>query len=128
VLLGNKDYMTTIDIWSIGCIFAEMVSGKALFTGVSDQDQIKKIFRIMGTPTEKSYNNIIKLPDWDPEFFEDFPKQDLKQYAPGLEDDGFDLLEKMLKIDPDKRICTEEALSHSYFKEIQDTIVKEIYK
>ncbi len=128
VLLGNKDYMTTIDIWSIGCIFAEMITGKALFTGLNDNDQVKKIFRIMGTPSEKEYPNIVKLQDWNPEVFEVFPPQDLRQYVPTLEDEGFKLLESMLKIDPDKRITTDEALVHPYFDEIQNTIVKEIYK
>ena len=46
VLLGNKTYGTTVDMWSIGCIFAEMVSGKPLFTGSSESDQLKKIFEI----------------------------------------------------------------------------------
>ena len=59
VLLGNKEYMTTIDIWSIGCIFAEMISGNALFTGLNDNDQIKQIFNLMGTPTEKDYPGIV---------------------------------------------------------------------
>lgn len=120
--------MTTIDIWSIGCIFAEMITGKALFTGLNDNDQVKKIFRIMGTPSEKDYPNIVKLQDWNPEVFEVFPPQDLRQYVPTLEDEGFKLLESMLKIDPDKRITTDEALTHPYFDEIQNTIVKEIYK
>ena len=46
VLLGNKTYGTTVDMWSIGCIFAEMVSGKPLFPGNSESDQLKKIFKI----------------------------------------------------------------------------------
>lgn len=128
VLLGNKDYMTTIDIWSMGCIFAEMVSGKALFTGLNDSDQLKKIFRIIGTPNEKDYPGLTKLPDWNPELYEVFPPQDLKQYVPNIDEDGFDLLKKMLRLDPDKRITTNDALLHPYFDEIKNTIVKEIYK
>lgn len=128
VLLGNKDYMTTIDIWSIGCIFAEMVTGKALFTGLNDNDQIKKIFRILGTPSEKNYPNIGNLPDWKDDLFENYPAQDLRQYVPTLEEDGFKLLESMLKIDPSQRITTEEALNHPYFNEIANTLIKEIYK
>lgn len=65
VLLGSKNYLTTVDIWSIGCIFAEMVNGKPLFTGVSETDQVKKIFRIRGTPNEKSYPEIKTLPEWN---------------------------------------------------------------
>lgn len=128
VLLGNKDYMTTIDMWSIGCIFAEMVTGKALFAGLNDNDQIKKIFRILGTPTEKDYPGLIKLPDWNPELFEVYPPQDLKQYVSNLEDEGFKLLQKMLCVDPEKRISTQEAMDHPYFDEIRNTVIKEIYK
>ena len=76
VLLGSKNYMTTVDIWSIGCIFAgkiflsiflflEMVNGKPLFTGVSEQDQLKKIFRIRGTPSEKDYPEIKTLSEYN---------------------------------------------------------------
>jgi len=128
VLLGNKDYMMTIDIWSIGCIFAEMVSGKALFAGLNDNDQAKKIFRIIGTPTEKDYPGLSKMPDWNPELFEVYPAQDLKQYVPNIEEEGFKLLQEMLVTDPDKRISTDSAMAHPYFDEIRETIVKDIYK
>jgi serine/threonine protein kinase len=74
VLLGSKNYLTTVDIWSIGCIFAgklldfmflEMINGKPLFTGVSESDQLKKIFRIRGTPTEKVYPELKTLSEWN---------------------------------------------------------------
>lgn len=128
VLLGSKDYMMTIDMWSIGCIFAEMVTGKALFTGLNDSDQIKKIFRILGTPDDNIYPGLKKLEGWKPEEFEKYEAQDLKQYVPTLEDNGFKLLNAMLQTDPDKRISTEEALLHPYFDEIKDSVIKEIYK
>ena len=120
--------MMTIDIWSIGCIFAEMFSGKPLFTGLNDNDQIKKIFRIMGTPNEKVYPNIKKLSEWNPENFEVYPAQELKTLYPTMEEEGLKLLEAMLRIDPDARISTDEILVHPYFDEIQSTIIKEIYK
>lgn len=127
VLLGSKDYMMTIDMWSIGCIFAEMVTGKALFTGLNDGDQIKKIFRILGTPNDKIYPGIKKLSGWNPEEFDIYEPQDLRQYVPTLDDDGFNLLTSMLVIDPEKRISTEDALVHPYFSEISN-VIKEIYK
>lgn len=128
VLLGNKEYMTTIDIWSIGCIFAEMISGKALFTGLNDNDQIKQIFKLMGTPTEKDYPGLVKLSEWNPELFENYTSLNLRQFVPEIDDDGFDLLSSMLKIDPEKRITTADALSHPYFKDINQTKCKELYK
>lgn len=50
VLLGSKNYNTSIDIWSVGCIFAEMSNLKPLFAGSNETDQLKKIFRVLGTP------------------------------------------------------------------------------
>lgn len=50
VLLGSKNYTTSIDIWSVGCIFAELSNLKPLFAGNNENDQLKKIFKIVGTP------------------------------------------------------------------------------
>lgn len=119
--------MTTIDVWSIGCIFAEMVTGKALFAGINDNDQLKKIFRIMGTPNPKVYKAVKNLPGWNAESFEPCEPQDLRKHVPGLDDDGFDLLTKMLVIDPEKRIDCDDALCHKYFDDIQD-FIKELYQ
>lgn len=128
VLLGSKDYMMTIDMWSIGCIFAEMVTGKALFTGLNDSDQVKKIFKIIGTPSNEDFPDMKKLSGWNAEEYDEYPPQDLKQYVPTLEDEGFKLLTAMLQANPDKRISTENALTHPYFDEIKETVIKEIYK
>jgi cyclin-dependent kinase len=93
VLLGSKNYMTTVDIWSIGCIFAEMVNGKPLFTGVSENDQLKKIFRIRGTLNEKIYPDIKSCSEWNPESFDVYPEDDIKKYVPKMDEVGLDLLE-----------------------------------
>jgi len=127
VLLGNKEYEATIDVWSIGCIFAEMCTGKALFAGLNDDNQTKQIFRILGTPSVKDYPGLLDLPGWDPEKFEQHQPQDLKQYVPNLDDNGFDLLTKLLMIQPDKRITLPEALEHKYFADLPDK-VKNLYK
>ena len=68
ILMGSNDYSTPIDIWSIGCIFVEMVNGKALFTGTSEGDQLTKIFQIMGTPDPEKWNGLSQLPDWKVQF------------------------------------------------------------
>lgn len=118
VLLGSKSYMTTVDIWSIGCIFAEMLNGKALFTGMNETDQLKKIFKIRGTPNEKSYPDIKNLPNWKADNFEVYKKEDLKKLIPKIDVLGLDLLEKMLDLNPEKRISAEEALNHKYFSDV----------
>ena len=52
VLLGSKKYNTSIDIWSCGCILAELSNKNALFTGQSEDDQLDRVFKVRGTPTE----------------------------------------------------------------------------
>jgi len=64
ILMGSKDYSTPIDIWSIGCIFVEMVNGKPLFPGNSEQDELKKIFKILGTPDPEKWPALSQLPEW----------------------------------------------------------------
>lgn len=64
VLMGSRNYSTSVDIWSVGCIFAELLNGKPLFTGSSNKDQLKRIFRAMGTPTEESWPGVSQLPEF----------------------------------------------------------------
>ncbi len=61
-------YSTPVDMWSIGCIFAEMAERKPLFAGDSEIDQVFKIFRIMGTPKESMWPGVTNLPDFKPTF------------------------------------------------------------
>ena len=63
VLMGSKHYNTSVDMWSVGCIFAEMITGRPLFPGTSEKDQLNKIFEILGTPNIKTWPNMIKLPN-----------------------------------------------------------------
>ena len=64
LLLGATEYSTPVDLWSVGCIFAEIVSKRALFDGDSEQDQIRKIFRIMGTPNDEVWPGVSTLPNF----------------------------------------------------------------
>ncbi|XP_008497990.1 cyclin-dependent kinase 3 [Calypte anna] len=114
ILLGCKYYSTAVDIWSIGCIFAEMVNRKALFPGDSEIDQIFRIFRTLGTPTEATWSGVTQLPDYK----QDFPRwarREMKDIIPSLDQDGRDLLVQLLLYDPSKRISAKAALSHQYF-------------
>ena len=128
VLLGNKTYGTTVDMWSIGCIFAEMVTGKPLFNGKNDMDQLKKIFKIKGTPNENYASSLKELPEWsaNDNNFENFPEQDIKTIVKNLDPEGIDLLQKFLQLEPEKRISAEEALKHPFFDDILADM-KQIY-
>jgi cyclin-dependent kinase 12/13 len=62
LLLGAPRYGPEIDIWSVGCIFAELLFGKTLFNGQEEADQLNKIIRAYGTPTEKTWPGVTQLP------------------------------------------------------------------
>lgn len=119
VLLGMTKYSMNIDMWSIGCIFVEMVTRETLLPGDSHSDQLNRIFRIFGTPNEESWPGVSELP----EFKSDFPiykPKDLSELFPKLEPSGIDLITKMLQMDPSKRITISEALDHPYFDEFKN--------
>jgi len=124
ILLGSKNYSTSIDIWSIGCIMVEMLNLKPLFPGSSEQDQLKKIFKIMGTPDPDKWTGITELPDWKPENFDKYPGEALSKVCPKLDSDGLDLLDKMLRCNPAERISAKDALTHVFFKDIPDNLKK----
>jgi cyclin-dependent kinase len=83
VLLGSKLYSTTVDIWSIGCIFGEMVLKQAVFPGDSEIDQLFRVFRILGTPNEEMWPGVSQLPDYK-ETFPHWSPKDLDQVCPRL--------------------------------------------
>ncbi|KAF6752707.1 kinase-like domain-containing protein [Ephemerocybe angulata] len=115
VLLGSRHYSTAIDMWSVGCIFAEMaMQGAPLFPGDSEIDQIFKIFRIMGTPNDDTWPGVSSMPDYKPTFPQ-WSKQDIAKIVPALDDGGLDLLKATLTYDSAKRISAKRALVHPYF-------------
>nr|XP_015192733.1 PREDICTED: cyclin-dependent kinase 11A isoform X1 [Lepisosteus oculatus] len=118
LLLGAKEYSTTIDMWSVGCIFGELLTQKPLFPGKSEIDQINKVFKDLGTPSEKIWPGYNELPAVKKMSFTEYPYNNLrKRFGALLSDQGFDLMNKFLTYCPSKRITAEEALKHEYFRE-----------
>jgi len=115
VLMGSKHYNTSVDMWSVGCIFAEMITGRPLFPGTSDKDQLLKIFVLLGTPNIKTWPNLNKLPLYKPENYPIYEARDLSKLFPTLSDKGLDILSKLLTYDPDERIGAQAALQHPFF-------------
>ncbi|XP_030747535.1 cyclin-dependent kinase 1 [Sitophilus oryzae] len=127
VLLGAPRYSCPVDIWSVGCIFAEMSTRKPLFQGDSEIDQLFRIFRVLRTPTEDIWNGVSTLPEYKA-IFPNWTSYTLSKQVKNLEDDGIDLLSKMLIYDPSKRISAKSVASHPYFKnldlKVKPTIVE----
>eukprot|EP01113_Clastostelium_recurvatum_P018313 TRINITY_DN215_c0_g1_i1.p1 TRINITY_DN215_c0_g1~~TRINITY_DN215_c0_g1_i1.p1 ORF type:complete len:297 (+),score=80.47 TRINITY_DN215_c0_g1_i1:101-991(+) len=118
VLMGSRKYSTPIDIWSAGCIFAEMVTGRPLFPGSGTSDQLIRIFKIMGTPTEETWPSLSEMPEYKPDF-PVYPAQNLANIVHGLDDKGMNLLQRMLQYDPNQRISAQAAMKHPYFDGIE---------
>ncbi|CAK4078763.1 unnamed protein product [Aphanomyces euteiches] len=118
ILMGVRAYSPAVDIWSIGCIFAEMAQGKPLFTGISEIDQLFQIFSKLSTPTPETWPEFTQLPNYRFEF-PNWKPRPLNRLFPNISDLGLDLMSKLLTYNPDERISAENALRHPYFAEHQ---------
>ncbi|KAJ1675850.1 negative regulator of the PHO system [Spiromyces aspiralis] len=116
VLLGSREYDGNIDIWSAGCIMAEMFIGRPIFAGNSNDDQLIKIFRVLGTPNPQEWPAVTKLPNWRE--FQFHPGTGLGPWLPKVDPVALDLIKRMLEYVPEKRITAEEALRHPYFSDL----------
>ncbi|CAO3618707.1 unnamed protein product [Mucor fragilis] len=114
LLFGAKEYSYAVDIWAVGCIFAELMLRTPYVAGDTDIDQLTKIFHALGTPSDTDWPGMSSLPDYIQ--FKSFPKVPLRQYFTAAGTDALSLLEQMLVFDPNKRWTAEECLGHSYFR------------
>ncbi|KAL4459167.1 hypothetical protein ABPG75_014032 [Micractinium tetrahymenae] len=127
LLLGQRKYSTAVDVWSIGCIMAELLSKEALFAGKSEIDQLQLILKTMGSPTEETWPGVSKLPHAKKFNLGKYPSGNLRQRfpppglgfdgRPSLSEQGFHLLSSLLELCPERRISCEEALEHPWFRE-----------
>jgi len=119
LLLGIKEYSTHIDVWSIGCILGELLLMEPLFPGKSEVDELNRIFKLLGTPSEKIWLGYKDLPGVQKMKFVDNPVSHLREKFPEkmLSDQGLGLLKALLLYDPKKRITCDFALRHEYFRE-----------
>lgn len=117
VLLGSRTYNTSIDIWSAGCIMAEMFTGRPLFPGTTNEDQLLKIFRLMGTPSERSWPGISAFPEYKPSW-PVYATQELRAILPQVDSLGLQLLGQMLQMRPEMRCSAHQALAHPWFADL----------
>ncbi|KAI8330003.1 kinase-like domain-containing protein [Choanephora cucurbitarum] len=121
ILLGSRHYSTAVDMWSVGCIMAEMITLKAIFPGATQIDEMFRIFQMLGTPTEETWPGVSTLPDYNASF----PPWKAKELRKAIEDYSYsirdlpdatyDLLESLLTYDPATRLSAAKAEQHVYF-------------
>ena len=124
IILGTEDYFLGIDMWSIGCIFGELLQTKPVFYCRSEHEVLDRCFKMFGTPYDNGEKDnfcphLLKQKRWSEFSFSNYPKRnDLGEvFRYGKEHpESIDLLGKLLHLDPKKRICAKEALSHDFFK------------
>ncbi|XP_032348472.1 mitogen-activated protein kinase 12 isoform X3 [Camelus ferus] len=122
VILNWMHYTQTVDIWSVGCIMAEMITGKTLFKGNDHLDQLKEIMKVTGTPPAEFVQRLQS--DEAKNYMKGLPELEKKDFASILTNASplaVNLLEKMLVLDAERRVTAAEALAHPYFEALQDT-------
>ncbi|KAM5571727.1 cyclin-dependent kinase G-2-like [Rosa sericea] len=126
LLLGQKKYSTAIDMWSVGCIMAELLAKEPLFSPKTPTEvhQLDAIFDTLGAPNETDWPGVSKLPVFKAIKIKKGENNLRKKFcgtcftgSPILTASGLDLLTKLLTYDPEKRITVDDALSHDWFKD-----------
>lgn len=115
IMLAFRGYTRAIDVWSIGCIFAELMLGRPLFKGKDYVDQLNKILDVLGTPEEDVINRIGS--DKAQFYIRSLPVKKavpLWKLLPTADVQALDLLQKMLSFDPSARISVPDALAHPW--------------
>ncbi|PVU90944.1 hypothetical protein BB559_004382 [Furculomyces boomerangus] len=115
IMLSFQSYTRAIDMWSVGCILAELLGGKALFKGRDYVDQLNQIINILGTPDDETLQRIGS--ERAQMYIKSLPftqKVPFSRLFPSATPNALDLLEKLLDFDPTTRITVEEALEHPY--------------
>jgi glycogen synthase kinase 3 beta len=119
LIFGSTTYTTAIDIWSMGCVLAELLLGQPLFPGESGVDQLVEIIKVLGTPTREQIQAMnehytefkfpqIKAHPWNRVFRSRTPPE------------AIDLVSRILQYDPTSRVSPLEACSHPFFDELRD--------
>ena len=122
LLLSCAEYTSAIDVWSVGCIFAELMGRKTLFPGKDYVHQLNLIMRVLGTPQDSSELDFINN-EKAKRYIKSLPvtaRCSFQKMFPKASPKAVDLIDKMLVLDPARRITVEEALAHPYLESLHD--------
>lgn len=121
LMLSFSEYTFAIDMWSVGCIFAEMLARRHLFPGKNYLNQLQLILSVVGTPSKEYIQNVgterVRT------YLENLPEREpveLSVLFPDATESALDFLSQMLVLDPKKRLSATEALGHSYLTRYHD--------
>ncbi|RDX76579.1 Mitogen-activated protein kinase-like MMK1, partial [Mucuna pruriens] len=120
LLLNSSDYTAAIDVWSVGCIFMELMDRKPLFPGRDHVHQLRLLMELIGTPSEADLGF---LNENAKRYIRQLPlyrRQSFQEKFQHVHLEAIDLVEKMLTFDPRKRITVEDALAHPYLTSLHD--------
>lgn len=120
LLLGTTSYDTAVDMWSVGCIFGELLAKEPILQGKNEVDELSKIFELCGLPNDKSWPGFYRLPNAKSLKLPRDPKNPgsaIRLKFPFLTNSGAELLSSLLSLNPEHRPTAAEMLSHPYFKE-----------
>nr|KYP73202.1 Cyclin-dependent kinase C-2 [Cajanus cajan] len=115
LLLGTTKYGPAVDMWSVGCIFAELLQGKPIFPGKDEPEQLNKIYELCGAPDEVNWPGVSKIPYYNKFKPTRQMKRRLREVFRHFDRHALELLEKMLTLDPAQRITAKDALDAEYF-------------
>lgn len=114
ILLGERKYTTAVDLWGIGCVFAELFTGKPILVGKSDSHQAQIVFELVGSPL--TWTDAAKLPNKNEYSCGLACKRSLEaKFASIMPTEAIDLLSGLLTLDPFKRLNALDALNHKFF-------------
>ena len=130
LLLGETDYGSAVDVWSMGCVFWEIITGEVLFKGKNINEVFFQICKKCGTPTENTWEGISKLKDYNlyiPQKKFDCELDKIYKKYNKFDDTTYDLIKKMICLNPKKRINIQDALKHTYFTSHEPKMCEEKY-
>ncbi|PIN07201.1 Mitogen-activated protein kinase [Handroanthus impetiginosus] len=120
LLLNSACYTAAIDVWSVGCIFMEIMGGKPLFPGRDNVHQLRLLMELLGTPSEADLGPLSESAKKYIRHLPPYRQQSFVEKFPHMNPLAIDLIEKMLTFDPRRRITVEDALAHPYLNSLHD--------